>query len=77
MDQLLPLLAQHPTVDLMVAGYFLIAAVETMPEAGDPRPLGTKLYAWFYSFMHLVMNKVEAKYPQLQTPNGQTKEIKQ
>ena len=69
MNQILSLLGQHPTIDAAVAAYVLIAAVETMPTAGDARPVGTKLYAWLYSFLHLISNKVEQKYPSLQVPN--------
>jgi hypothetical protein len=73
MNPLLNFLSQHQTADLLVAGYVLIAAVETMPSADDARPVKTKLYAWLYSFLHLVMNKVEQKYPSLQAPQNPTK----
>lgn len=63
MNGLENLILQHPTTDLAIVAYLLVAAVETMPAAGDPRPKGTQLYAWLYSFLHLIMNKVEQKVP--------------
>ena len=45
--------------------YIFIGAVGTMPTPDDPRPFRTKVYQWFYDFLHLISNKAIEKNPKL------------
>lgn len=45
------------------SAYFIVAAVETMPKPGDPRPVAEKVYNWFYDFFHVISNKVVERHP--------------
>jgi hypothetical protein len=56
-----------------VTAYLFLAAVATMPAPGDPQPLRTKFYVWFYDFLHLVSNKVSEKHPGVIPPAGEQK----
>jgi hypothetical protein len=76
MNDLIQAIAQHPATDAFVFLYAFTAAVSTMPAPDDPRPFKAKLYGWMYSFLHLIMNKVEEKHPAT-IPNPQSKETKQ
>ena len=55
-------LQEHWQMTLMIAGYFFLAFVGAMPEPGDPRPLGEKIYSLFYDMMHLLANRLPARY---------------
>lgn len=69
-------MAQFISAHYVVIGgallYFYVAAVETMPAPGDPRPWGEKLYDWVYRFFHVVSNKVVERHPNAAIP----KEVK-
>lgn len=60
-------LAQHSVAALAVAAYVLVALVSTMPAKNTPwsGQVGPILYAWFYDFLHMLLNAAEKRYPGL------------
>jgi hypothetical protein len=58
-------LAEHATLIGLAAAYIGLAFVAALPEPGDPRPVGQKLYATFYTAAHLLANKAIEKRPNL------------
>ena len=61
---MLNIITQHPAAVALVAAYFLIALVNTMPGKGVTWD-GQTVYAWFYDFVHVLLNAAEKKYPAL------------
>lgn len=48
-----------------ISGYLFMAAVESFPIPGDPRPVSQKLYQWIYDFLHIIANKMVERQPNL------------
>lgn len=61
-------LAQHATSEVLIAAYLFVAMVSCLPAPDDERPWKIKAYDSFYTFLHLISNKVIERKPQLAQP---------
>lgn len=54
----LSFITAHWAVFAAATLYLFLAAVETAPVPGDPRPVKQQAYQWLYDFLHVIANKV-------------------
>lgn len=54
---------EHPLTWFAGAGYFFVAAINTLPEPGSDKPVRVQLYQWLFDFMHVISNRVVQKLP--------------
>lgn len=67
MNTLTNFVGAHSGLFTAAAAYVFLAIVGSMPAPGDPRPLAQKVYETFYVALHMLANRVPAKY---QPPSG-------
>jgi hypothetical protein len=58
-------IANNSTVILFVGLYMAVGLIAHLPEPGDPRPIGEKLYQTFYDTCRVLANMAVERNPKL------------